>query len=536
MRGEAEAFHLRRFNLRVLIAGVVLSCSGEPVRAQATPPPPAASPASGALPSPGSPRTSVVSFLELSRAGRWDEAARFLERPQVAGSPAALAERVKAVLDAYAWLDPSALSPLDEGKRDDGLPPDVEEIATFDVPGGRLPVRLVRTDGEGPSWIFDRATVTRLDELYGSLRNRWALEHLPAPLLRPGPRDLLYWQWLALPLILVGSWGVGLLLGRLTHAVLLRVAGRTSSTLDDELAERLERPIALLWALVVVAIPISALNLYEPADRLLAGLRRAGILIVLFWAALRALDLVRDAVASSGWARQRPSALALVPLSSRVGKVLLSALAAVSALAALGYPVTGLLAGLGIGGLALALAAQKTVENLFGSFSIGIDQPFREGDLVKIDDTFGNVERIGLRSSRIRTFDRTLVTIPNGRLAELRVETFAARDRLRLTTEIGLTYGTGSAQIRRIVTRLEAELRSHPKLWPDSVTVAFQSFGESSLNLLVMAWFETTDWAEFLAIRQEMYLRFMEIVEEEGSSFAFPTRTVHFAGRDAVPG
>ncbi len=529
MRGEAEAFHLLRFHLRALIAGAVLSCSGEPVRAQATPPPPAASPASGAHPSPGSPRTSVVSFLELSRSGRWNEAARFLEPPpRIVGSPAALAQRVKAVLDSNAWLDPNDLSPLDEGRRDDGLPPEVEEIASFTVPGGRLPVRLVRTDGEGgPSWIFDRATVSRLDALYGSLRNRWALEHLPAPLLRPGPRDLLYWQWLALPLILVASYWVGLPLGRLTHAVPLRVAGRTSSSLDDEVAERLDRPIALLWTLVVVAIPISALNLYEPAERMLGSLRKAGILIVVFWAALRTLDLVRDAVASSGWARQRPSARALVPLSSRVGKVLLSALAAVSALAALGYPVTGLLAGLGIGGLAVALAAQKTVENLFGSFSIGIDQPFREGDLVKIDDAFGNVERIGLRSSRIRTFDRTVVTIPNGRLAELRVETYAARDRLRLTTEIGLTYGTGSAQIRRIVTRLEAELRSHPKLWPDSVTVAFQTFGESSLNVLVMAWFETTDWAEFLAIRQEMYLRFMEIVEEEGSSFAFPTRTVH---------
>ena len=159
--------------------------------------------------------------------------------------------------------------------------------------------------------------------------------------------------------------------------------------------------------------------------------------------------------------------------------------------------------------------------------SIGVDQPFREGDLVKVEDVFGVVERIGLRSSRIRTLDRTLVSIPNGRLAEQRIESFAERDRLRLAVDIGLTYGTSSEQMRTILARIESSLRGHPKIWPDAVTVAFQGFGDSSLNVLVMAWFLTTDWGEFLAIRQAMLLDFMAIVESEGSSFAFPTRTVH---------
>jgi MscS family membrane protein len=526
----------RRWRRRVAATGLVLVVfvlSGSAGLAAPLPGPsttPVATPAPEKPPAPDSPRESVLAYLELARQGRWKEAAGYLELPPgdaVRGPE--LAKRLKAVLDAHVWIDPEEISPRPEGRKDDGLPPDVDELATIRTAGGaRQPVRIEKVPGpEGGRWLFTRATVSRIDDQYAALKNRWALENLPAPLLRPGPGDLLWWQWIALPLILLLSWGVGSLLGRLTTAILGRLASRTETTLDDEILSRLGRPLALAWALIILSLPLSALDLYAPAARLVGNLRKAGFLVVLFWAALRSADVARAAIQGSAWARERPSVRALVPLSARILKVLLSALAVVLALATLGYPVAGLLAGLGIGGLALALAAQKTVENLFGSFSIGVDQPFREGDLVKVDDVFGFVERIGLRSSRIRTLDRTLVSIPNGRLAELRVESFAVRDRLRLAADIGLTYDTTAGQMRNILAKIEAALRSHPKIWPDAVTVAFQGFGDSSLNVLVMAWFLTTDWGEFLRIRQDMLLTFMEIVEGEGGSFAFPTRTIH---------
>jgi MscS family membrane protein len=188
-----------------------------------------------------------------------------------------------------------------------------------------------------------------------------------------------------------------------------------------------------------------------------------------------------------------------------------------------------LLAGLGIGGLAVALAAQKTVENLFGAISIGVDQPFREGDFVKIEDFVGTVEAIGLRSTRIRTLDRTLITLPNSKLAEMRLESFAVRDRIRLVCQLGLVYETRAPQLRQIVTDIERCLRTHPKIWPEAVVVRFVGFGASSLNIDVMAWFLTTDWNEFQTIRQNLFLEFMAIVENAGSAFAFPTQTVHVA-------
>ena len=239
------------------------------------------------------------------------------------------------------------------------------------------------------------------------------------------------------------------------------------------------------------------------------------------------MDVARQVIIGASWTKDHPSARALLPLGSRVAKVLVMILGLVAMLSELGYPVTSLVAGLGIGGLAFALAAQKTVENLFGAFSLGADQPFREGDFVHIEDFVGTVEAIGLRSTSIRTLDRTIISIPNGKLADMRVESFTARDRLRLACTIGLVYETTVAQMRDVLAGLERVLHEQPKIWPDAVIVRFVSFGDSSLNVDVMAWFQTANWNEFQSIRQDILLRFMEVVEKAGSSFAFPTRTLH---------
>ena len=175
--------------------------------------------------------------------------------------------------------------------------------------------------------------------------------------------------------------------------------------------------------------------------------------------------------------------------SAKVGVVVVGA---IGALIELGYPVASVLAGLGIGGLALALAAQKTVENLFGSVSLAADEAIRLGDTVRIDNLLGTVEGIGLRSTRVRTPERTLVTIPNGLLAGQRIESLTARDRMRLACTLGLAYGTTTAQIREVLESCERILRAQPKLWPHDLFVRFKEVGGASLDVEVLAWFETT--------------------------------------------
>jgi MscS family membrane protein len=342
-------------------------------------------------------------------------------------------------------------------------------------------------------------------------------------------QNLVWWQWATLPGLVLGAGLLGMLLGRVTRAVLGWLAKRTAATWDGALIARAGTPLTLAWALAIVSIGLPWLDL-SPQARMLAHRVVHGLfLLAFFWMLWRGVDVAAQAFGSARWAKDHPGSRALLPLGRRVAKVTVVIASVVALLSELGYSVTSLVAGLGIGGLAVALAARSTLENLFGAFSLGADQPFREGDLVKIEDFVGTVEAIGLRSTRIRTLDRTVITLPNGKLADMRVESFAARDRIRLACDLGLVYGTTAAQMRQILAGLERVLRQHPKIFPDDIRVGFKELAASALNIEIMAWFQTADLAEYEAIRQEVLLQLMAVVEGCGSSFAFPTQTVHLA-------
>ncbi|MCK9462521.1 MAG: mechanosensitive ion channel family protein [Proteobacteria bacterium] len=354
-------------------------------------------------------------------------------------------------------------------------------------------------------------------------------EHLPGFLLQHGPLAAPWWQWLLLGLLAAASLPIGLGLARLTRRILRRVAFRTQSRIDDLIVAKTRGPLMFVWAIALLRLSLPWLGVDAAVADLAREVLHTGLLFVLLWALSRGVDVMREAIASSAWAKERAASKALIRLGGRIAKIAVLAAAAVTLLAEMGYPVASLLAGLGIGGIALALAAQKTVENLFGAFSLGIDRPFREGDFVRVEDFVGTVEAIGIRSTRFRTLDRTLISIPNGKLSEMRLESFSARDRIRLACTVGLVYETTAAQMRQVLAGLERVIREHPKIWPDVIVVRFAELADSSLNIEVMAWFETADWAEFQLIRQEVLLGFMDVVEKAGTSFAFPTRTVHLA-------
>lgn len=486
---------------------------------------------------PGSPRAALEQYLSQSRAGRFDEAARYLELPAArAAEGPELARQLKAVLDRHLWVDMERISPLATGDTNDDLPRNMEQVGIIDGGAGAgRPVRLVRTAGGDPEWRFSRATVDLIPAWYASLGDRWLLENLPPVLLRPGPADILWWQWIALPLIAFIAVIFGKVAGRIVQAIAVRLTARTTFTWDDVIISRLSGPLSAALALAAAAALLPFLGLYAPAAAAAFRVVRAGYFVVFFWSLFRLVDVGFHLVGSTPWAMASGTSRALIPLGSRVAKAGVLAIATVAVLSLLGYPVASLVAGLGIGGLALALAAQKTVENLFGAFSLGVDQPFRVGDFVKVEDFVATVESVGLRSTRFRTLDRTLVSIPNGKLADSRLESFSARDRMRLHTIIGLVYETTEAQMREVLAGFEQVLKSHPKIWTEAMVVRFREFGASSLDIEVMAWFETPEFSEFQLFRQEVLLGFMGVVEKAGSSFAFPTRTVHLVADGAIP-
>ncbi len=524
-----------KLGARGLLWLALAASTARPALAQA--PSPTPSPETVVEAAPDSPRVSVQEYLDACRAGQYEEAARYLA---LDGSPARgpeLARRLKAVLDHHLWIDLSLLSPLSEGDQKDGLGEGVDRLGAIPGPSGRPEtVRLVRkVDADRVRWVFSSGTVSRIDVWYDALGDRWIRENLPEVLLRPGPSELLWWQWIALLPLLALAWAFGRLCGALSRRLLAHLSSRTQSEWDDQLIGRLAGPLTLGWALVWMAAFLTLLHLNPPADDVLRRSLKAFGLIAIFWGLWRVVDLAAEGVRVLPWVQERPSARSMLGLGERLGKVAVAAIGIVASLSELGYPVASLLAGLGLGGLVFALAAQKTVENLFGSVSLAADEPFRVGDFVKIEDFVGTVEAIGLRSTRIRTLDRTVIAIPNGRLADMRVESYTVRDRMRLACTVSLVYSTTAGQMKAVLAGLERVLRAHPKIWPEAVVVRFKELAASSLDIEIMAWFQTEDWGEFQAIRQEILIQFMDVVERAGSAFAFPTRTVQIQAEAKPP-
>src|ERR1051325_10758591 len=235
---------------------------------------------------------------------------------------------------------------------------------------------------------------------------------------------------------------LGRLIVRIARPLLARIAGRTTSEGDDRLVQLMASPLSLVLALQALRIAGQWLPLDARGVSTLAGAVAIVTPRSVLWTAFRGIDLARSVLERRSWAVDRPSSRSVLAIGARFVKVTVVVIAGIVALAPLGVSVASLVAGLGIGGLAVALGAQKTLENLFGTLSIGVDQPMREGDKVKIYDFVGTVERIGLRSTRIRTLDRTVITIPNGELANQRIESFTVRDRLRFATTISLVRAT----------------------------------------------------------------------------------------------
>jgi MscS family membrane protein len=538
-----EASRSVRIALLLSTASLVASAAGaqslpgfrgaKPAATPATTAPTPAPTPEPAPEAPDSPRASARAMVDLAaRKGDFKGAARYLQlSPDEQARGPELARKLRAVLERRLDIELDAVSPLPEGNQQDGLPAGVDTVGSVpDGQGGQDPVYLVRTrDAAGTFWAFSRQTVSRIDGWYDALPDRWVRDWMPERLQRHGPADLMWWQWLALPALLLLALALGRILGVVTSAFLHRLFRRTPTEWDEQLLARTSPALTLLWAVAVAALLLPWVALLPEAHRSVRSLLGGAATLAVFWALWRSVDVWAQFLMERPWAVGSPSARSLLSVTRNLAKLLVGIGGVVATLGAFGYPMATVLAGLGIGGLALAFGAQKTIENLFGSISIAADQPFRVGDLVKIDDFSGNVERIGMRSTQIRTQDRTLISLPNGKLADMQIEDFASRDRIRLAATVGLALGTTEEQLRRVVAGIEGMLRAHPKVWPEVVVAKLAALSVSSLDVEVLCWLQTSDFAEFRDFRQEALFGIVRIVTEAGAGFAFPTQTVHVA-------
>jgi small-conductance mechanosensitive channel len=288
-----------------------------------------------------------------------------------------------------------------------------------------------------------------------------------------------------------------------------------------------------LRALIQVIVYLGALSGALFVDHLLHGdpkgldmTLRFGSTVAMLWAGFLAMDVVERHLHGRFLSQGRPSAVAVLPLLDKVAKGTWVVLVVLMFLENMGMDVKALLAGLGVGGLAVALAGQKTMENLFGGLVLVLDQPIRVGDFCGFGDKSGEVVEVGLRSIRLRTADRTVITVPNGEFSQLTLENFAKRDRIRFDTTLGLRLDTGVARLRRIVDSLEAILVKDAKIdHAMPCRVRFIQVSPASLDLEVFCYFNGADWEEFMLWRQAMLESLLEAMELEGGRLA-PTQTL----------
>jgi len=317
---------------------------------------------------------------------------------------------------------------------------------------------------------------------------------------------------------------------RLFHALAQGLAERTDTPLDNLLLEASEKPagwliyiLGILAAVHVLNPPVTTFPILPAMDQL----GRIASILIGAWFLWRLIDGL--AAYFTARAVQTESSLddQLVPFVAKTLKIFIIMTGVLVVAQNMGYSISGLIASLGIGGIAIAMAAKDTIANVFGSIMILVDRPFTVGNWIKTSEFEGVVEEVGFRSTRIRTFARTLVNVPNSTMANMVIDNIDARSKRRVKMRIGLTYGSSPEQIQAAIDGIEGLLASHVGVDQDLYLVKFDAFEDSSLSIFLYYFTKTTHWEEYLQVRQEVNMQIMQLLESLKLEFAFPTRTVH---------
>lgn len=398
-------------------------------------------------------------------------------------------------------------------------------------------LELVHSANEG--WRFSPSFVADLLELRARTQHLpylegldgawdwrfWLEDRMPERLKRV--RFLLpHWQWIGLLVVIL----LGLVCGQVTthvsHAAFRRWVTATRVANVEEKLKKAERPFGQTVMALVWLLGLHAINLPIQTRVWLSFPAKLFAVFSVALAAYRAVDVISAYLSHLASKTNNEMDDLLVPLVRKTLKIFVAIFGLVFIAEQMGLNLTNVLLGLGIGGVAIALAAKDTVENLFGSFTVLLDRPFAMGDWVKIGDVEGIVEEVGFRSTRIRTFADSLVTVPNSRLVTAPIENFGSRRRRRIQTMLSVTYGTPPEKIEAFCEGIRELIRRHPYTFKQSYHVYFNAWNASSLDVLLYCFVETPDWATELREKNRLYLDILRLAGKLGISFAFPTQTL----------
>lgn len=420
------------------------------------------------------------------------------------------------------------------------------------IPNTEIALVRAETGPRAGDFLFSADTVAQAADFYARVRG--------LPYVRPVPLENLHevlstsggWMfpyasiralpsWLRAPLADHAVWkwiGLALTLG--VYALVLWLAYRASQLGggDHPLRKALPQlglPVAVLVATSVAAY-FALMQIYLGGG-VASAVELAATAIMFItgaWTSWRFATVAAETIISSPNIGPKSMDAHMIRVCARLLGIVGGAVFLALGADRLGIPLYGIIAGLGVGGLAIALAAQPSIENLIGSMNLFADNPLRVGDFCKYGDQSGTVEAIGIRSARIRGVDRTVTTIPNAVLTKMPIVNFARRDKILINSIVGLRYETTPEQLQQVLARLREMLLAHPRVDPVPARVRLVGLGASSLDVELFAYVLTADWSEFLGIREDILLHVMEIVNQSGTALAFPSQTIYL-GRDQKP-
>jgi MscS family membrane protein len=476
------------------------------------------------------PRGTVVGFLNAARGGESVLARQYLNTTANAEQADLLARQLFVVLDVRLPARLAAISDAPEGSRRNPLMPNQELIATISTAQGALDISVERVErGSGtPVWLFSRVTLAAVPAVYDELLQLSEATALQRVLKRVRFWNSRLFDWVVVLLAILVFYFATVLPNRIVTPLAGRVFGRIVGRrphhwTDGALplpARLLLMSIAARWLLANLALSFVVRQFWTSAASVVTIV--AGVwLLILVNGGIETYVQLRLPRANM------PAAGSLVRLLRRGADALVIFIGLLATLRLFAVDATPALAGLGVGGIAVALAAQKTLENVIAGASLIFDQAVRVGDTLKMGEFTGTVDHIGLRSTRLRTMERTIVSIPNGQLANANLETLSARDKFWFRHVVGLRYETTAADLHSLLEGLRVLLKRDRCIDPTSVRVRFFRLGTSSLDIEVVAYVLAADWNQFLELQEDLLFGVMETIAHAGVQVAFPPQTMY---------
>jgi len=489
----------------------------------------------------GTPLRSGEGFLTAGDLRAYETAAEYLDLRNLRGEARELtgeqlARRFDVIIKRADWADIDELVDDPDGRSNDNLPDYRDSIGIVVNDGKEIRLLMQKVPrGDGVAiWKVSNATVALIPELYEAFGYPEFVEDLRRRLPQASFMGYELFKWVLVVAAGILAYGVVLLIAFATRW-LLRNSGTTAQL-------RVFRFLILPFGIWVVLMAMNTTSTSLGRSATAEEIQRLTPFPVLLtvWVMFAGMDLLRDIYSTHLEGKGRPGAIVLLHPATNAAKLLIAIAAVLIYLDQLGINITTVLAGLGVGGIAVALALQKPMEDVFGAITLYTQQPARVGDFCRIRDSVGTIEEIGLRTTRVRTLANTVIAIPNSQLANEPIDNISLREKIWYRPILRLRYDTTPEQLRQVLEGIRELLSSHEQILQDNHRVRFKEIADDALLVEVYAYLATTDWAEYLEFAEELNIRLLEIVAKAGTSLSLPARTLHVeqsaAAGGAMPG